>query len=118
MDEGSQGAGAPSADFKALQTQAEAAQLGVDAATIEAERGASLSFNLLQGAMLAQRLLERVESLADMIDQGACAAEIERAGGSVFTIAEAIVRAERLAAAMTPSGVEGSVLGKELGPGG
>ena len=111
-------AGAPSADFKTLQSKAEAAQLGVNVPAIEPERVADLAANLKQGAALAQRRLESVQGVADAVDQGAGAAEVEGARGAAVAIAEAIVGAERFAVAAAPSGIDASLLGEELGPSG
>jgi hypothetical protein len=118
LSERAQGAGAPSADLEPLQSKAETVQLGVDVATIESEGVADLTAKLKKGAALAQRRLERVQRLANTIDQRACAAEVEGAGGSAVAIAEAIVGAERFAVAAAPSGIDASLLDEELGAGG
>jgi hypothetical protein len=111
-------AGAPSADFKTLQPQAETAESGVNPSAVAPERVADLAAKLKHGAALAQRRLECSQNVADAVDQRTGAAEIEGARRAALAIAEAIVGAVDFAAAAAPRGVDASLLGKQLRPGG
>jgi hypothetical protein len=117
MGEHAERAGAPAADLKPLQPQAETAELGVDHSAVEPKRVVDLAANLEHDTALAQRFLQRMQGLADAVDQWAAAAEVEAVRAAAVAIAEAIVRAVGSAAAATPSGVDAAVQGEELGPG-
>jgi hypothetical protein len=110
--------GAPSANLKPLQPQPKTPELYVDHSVVYAERVANLAAGMGHCAVLAQRFLECVQGLANPIDQGIGAAEVETVSAAAVTITEAVVWAKGSCAAAAPGGVDGPIHAEELWPGG
>ena len=111
-------AGAPAADLKTLEAEAETTQTGVELAAIKPQGVADAAAKLVDGPALTQRRLKGVQGMADVVDHGAGAAQIERAGAAVVAIAEAIVWAVGLGTAAAQASGDASLLGEEFRPGG
>ena len=93
-------------------------QEGGDADVIGAEGLAGLAFDAVEEAFLPEGLLECVEHLANAMDDGTVAAEIEGGLPPLLAIGEAIVGAEGAAIAAAPRCDDRPLLCKEGGLGG
>ena len=56
-ERGTQGAGAPTADLKTFQTQAEGAKLGVELDLLHAQGGSDVAAETVEGAAVAEGVL-------------------------------------------------------------
>jgi hypothetical protein len=93
------------------------AEVGIDNSAVDVEGVANLAAELGNGTVFSQRSLEVMQSLADLVDQGALAAKVIAVDAATVTIAKTIVWAVGFCAAAAPGGVDGPMHSEELGPG-
>ena len=113
-----QGAGSPAADLRTFHAQAEGAEQCVDSQFLHSQRGEGVTAEVFDGFVLASVLLQTGEREANLFDQRAFAAEVDRTLATAITVGEAVIRAVGLRAAAAPRGRNGSLRDEEFRPGG
>ena len=108
----------PAADLGTLQPQSERAKVGPYAKFLDPERGTHLPHQPLAQAVLRDGLLVVGECAADLLDQRARAAQIDRALPAILAVAEPIIGTKRLAVAAAIGGGDVSLPAEQLRPGG
>jgi hypothetical protein len=65
---------------------------------------------------LGYRLPERMDSLANLLDQGGVAAKVDGMLASFFAVCQSVVWTECLPAAAPPCGHDRALMGEQIGP--